>query len=125
MSEVTLPAGRGARIYARRWRAEVTYFWIFYNRGSGWLEDGPPFVPIDPQAAKPNDSFEWVARTSGAFNPVAGGSLKIRVQARGKWLDKQDRCITVVSNPAADRTTLHYYTGNNEPYNLEVHIVYT
>jgi hypothetical protein len=122
---VTIPAGRGARIYARRWRDEVTYFWIFYNRGGGWLEDGPPFVSIDPHAVKPGDTLEYVARTSGAFSPVPGGSLKIRVQARGKWLGKQDRCIKVVASSAADRTTLQYYTGKNEPYNLEVSIVYT
>jgi hypothetical protein len=125
IATAAVPSGRGARIYARRWRAEVTYFWVFYNRGNGWLEDGPPFVAIDPQNVVPNDTFEWSPRTAGAFDPVPGGTLQIRIQARGNWNGIQDRCITAVKVPAEDRTTFHFYTGNNEPYNMEIHVVYS
>jgi hypothetical protein len=125
---VTLPIGKSARITATRGRDEVTYFWIRYDRSeSGWLQDGPPFDSIDPYYGVPggHGTMEYVARTQNVLTPVTPQAhLKVQVIARGNWVGVRDRCLRVDVIKAADRTTLQFYTGDQEPWNLEINIIY-
>jgi len=132
-SEVTLPEGKGALIQAVRFRAEVSYFWVQYNRGDKWLADGPPLTSIDPEVKQTffqritgttPGPIVYTARTPGSLDPVPGGRLKVRIQARWAIRDKRDQCMRLNVVPTATQTALQYFTGNNEPWNQQVAIIY-
>lgn len=136
-STVVLPASKGARILATRMRAEVSYFWVQYNRDGKWLADGPPFGAIDPEPPKVTlgqilqnpkmvrpTGIEYTERTAGALAAVPNGQLRVRIQARWAIGNNRDRCMPLTVTKAATQTVLQFFTGNNEPWNQQVVVVY-
>jgi hypothetical protein len=116
-----VPSGKSALIMATRTRDEASHYWVLYNRddGKGWLEDGPPFGPIDPW----HGPFEYRVRSPGALDPVPSPKkLLIKIIARWDWGSAKEQCMPYQVINSAGAVTFYFYTGNSEPENLTVSI---